>query len=148
MVKQVARNGKTPKPTITAPTVPFTKTMAFSDGLALKVIGVHQGVQSGQGPGVMKGEPTTQVQLRFTNGTKKDVDLTRVVVQMSYGSPARVAAPVYDATAMDFSTVLKPGGSASASYVFSVPVASLNHVTMTVDLDGVHATAAFVGPAR
>lgn len=144
----VMRNGKRPHPTISAGRQPFSKAVTYSDGLALRTGNIVHGVETGYGPGVFHGSPTTQLSVTMTNHTKKVIDLQQVVVQMVYGSTARVSPPVYNDAAADFSGVLKPGQSQTAKYVFSVPTSDLGDVTMTVDMDSVHAAAVFTGSIR
>ncbi|TWP38679.1 hypothetical protein [Leekyejoonella antrihumi] len=144
----VIRNGKRPHPTLSAKPAAFDRTVSYSDGLSLTVKKIRHGVETGYGRGTFHGSPTTQLSVVMTNHTKKSINLQQVVVQMEYGAPARIAPPVYDDVASDFSGVLKSGASQTATYVFSVPTSLLGNVTMTVDMDSVHAAAMFTGSAR
>jgi len=144
----VIRNGRRPHPTITAKPAPFDKTVKYSDGLSLHIDKIRHGVESGYGPGVFHGSPTTQLSVTMTNHTKKAINLDQVVVQMDYGSPSRIAPPVYNNAALDFSGILKPGDSRTATYIFSVPTSQLSDVTMTVDMDSIHVAAMFTGSVQ
>jgi hypothetical protein len=144
----VLRGGKKPRPSVSADPEPFDRAIRYSDGLRLVVTGIAQGKVTGQGPGVFLGEPKTEIGLRMTNRGNRAVRLDQVVVTVVYGSQRRTSRPVYDERARDFSGVLRPGSSADASYLFSVPRDQLDDVTMLVDFDGRHTVARFRGAAR
>lgn len=146
--KPVVRDGKTPHPTITAAPASFQKSVTYSTGVVLTITSIKQSKETGQGPGVFEGAPITQVTVKFTNGSKSTINLEQVVVQMTYGSPARVASPVYNTSAVDFSGSVRPGASQTATYIFSIPSAGLKHSTMTVDFDGTYAAADFTGSVQ
>jgi hypothetical protein len=133
---------------VSAPPQPFDRSVRYSDGLRLTVTGITQGKVTGQGPGVFLGEPKTEIRLRMRNGTDRRVALDQVVVTLVYGSERHTSRPVYDDRARDFNGVLRPGGSATATYLFSVPREQLGDVTMFVDFDGRHTVARFRGSAR
>jgi hypothetical protein len=133
---------------IKASAAPFTGTVAFGDGVRVKVTSVKQGASTGQGPGVFSGAPRTAVGVQIVNGTKQSLDLSRVVVTMTYGTPKRVASPVYEVGAVDFAGILAAGASANATYMYSIPTGSLSNVTMAVDFDGGHAAATFTGAVK
>ena len=121
----VWRNGKAAAPTISAPPALFTEKLRYVDGTTLQVTSIKQGKVSGQGPGVFPGQPITTFGLRLTNGAKKAVGLNQVVVTATYGSPQRVAMPVYSTSAHDFAGNAIPGASANATYAFSIPTTDL-----------------------
>jgi len=83
--------------------------------------------------------------MRFTNGSSKTIPLDQVVVTVVYGPDRRLAAPVYLDGSQDFGAIVKPGGSATANYSFSIPSGDLDDVTMYVDFDGLHGAATFHG---
>lgn len=144
----VMRNGRRPHPTIGARPEPFTKAVAYGDGLSLRVVRIKHLIQQGYGPGVFHGSPFTQVTIKLTNGTRKAINLDNVVVQVVYGSPERVAPPVYGDGAADFAGLLKAGASQTATYSFSIPVRDISTVSMTVDMDTAHAAAKFTGSLK
>ncbi|TWE11815.1 hypothetical protein [Rudaeicoccus suwonensis] len=146
--KPVVRDGKTPHPTITAATASFDTSVTYPTGVVLTITSIKQAKETGQGPGVFANAPITEVTVKFTNGSKSTINLEQVVVQMTYGSPARIASPVYNTSAVDFSGSVRPGASQTATYVFSIPSAGLKHNTMTVDFDGTYAAADFTGSVQ
>jgi hypothetical protein len=141
----VMRNGVVPRPSIRAARVPFTKPARYPDHVTLRILSIDQDVTSGHGPGEIPGRPLTTMRIRFANGSTKPVNLNEVVVTVVYGADRRLAAPVYQDDAADFHSTIAPGGSTLATYAFSVPTSDLGNVTMTVDFDGLHAAATFVG---
>lgn len=127
----------------------FVSPVRYRDGLSLAVTKIAQGVESGHAPGDFYGRHDTLLTIRLTNGTHKAINLEQVVVQMTYGSPARVAPPVYDdSKTRDFAAIVRPGHSAKAVYAFAVPTKQRGAVTMRVDFDGLHTVAKFAGSVK
>jgi hypothetical protein len=145
-VKPVIRDGVRPHPSISAKPQPFDRPVTYPDGVKLAVTGIHQGRVTGQGPGVVAG-PKTTFDLRFTNGSNQAISLDQVVPTAEFGSPARLARPVYDDRTQDFATTVKPGATATATYAFSIPKDELSHVVIHLDFDGRHVAATFRGSA-
>lgn len=147
----VKRAGGALKPSISAKAGSFlpTQGVSYPDGIELTVTATTQAVESGRGPGMFPGRPLTEISLKLTNKGAAAIDLDQVVVTTTYGSPARLASPVYnDPRAVDFHGRVAAGASAVAVYVFSVPTPDLSRVTSVVDFDGLHAAATFTGAAR
>jgi hypothetical protein len=147
----VTRNGKPPDPAIKAGSGGFSKAapVKYPDGVRLVVDRVNHGAEQGQGPGAFSGRPYTAFTLTLHNGSPRTIDLTQVVVTATYGSPARLASPVYeDASARDFSVRVQPNGSASAMYAFAIPPKQLGKVGITVDFDNMHVAAKFGGAPK
>ncbi len=145
-VTPVIRDGARPHPTISADPEPFDRPVTYPDGVRFAVTGIDQGRVTGQGPGVVAG-PKTTFHLRFTNGSDRAISLDQVVPTAEFGSPARLARPVYDDRTQDFGTTVKPGATATATYAFSIPQDELSHVTIHLDFDGRHVAATFRGSA-
>jgi hypothetical protein len=145
-VEPVIRDGVRPHPSISAKPQPFDRPVTYPDGVELAVTGIHQGRVTGQGPGVVAG-PKTTFDLRFTNGSNRAISLDQVVPTAEFGSPARLARPVYDDRTQDFGTTVKPGATATATYAFSIPQDELSHVVIHLDFDGRHVAATFRGSA-
>lgn len=145
----VKRPGKVAAERIPATRATFTSPVRYRDGLKITITKIAHGVESGRAPGDFYGRHDTLVTLRLTNGTPKTINLEQVIVQMAYGSPARLAPPVYDdSKTLDFAAPAKPGRSTTAVYAFAVPIAQRQAVTMWVDFDGLHAVAKFVGSVK
>jgi hypothetical protein len=146
--KPVIRGGKAAHPSLTAAAVSFTQRAAYSDGVALRVTSIKHGAVSGQGPGVLSGQTTSSLTVTLTNGSKLALDLNQVVVTADYGRPARLASPIYDEGARDFSGTVAAGKSATAVYVFAIPSSQRSDVTVNVDFDGSHHAATFTGSVK
>jgi hypothetical protein len=145
--RKVSRSGQPLRPTISAAAAPFdgAAKVSYPDGVTVKINSITQGSVEGSGPGTIGG-PKTTFDLVFTNDSDKPVDMSQVVVTVAYGPRHLQARPVYDAAGQsDFAGNIKPGKSAHATYAFSIPVASLDDVTMWVDFDGLHTSAVFTG---
>jgi hypothetical protein len=148
-VKPVIRGSKTPRLSVRVKggAEPFNRPITYTDGLNLRITKMTQGKVTGQGPGVFPGRAVTDFYVTLTNHTQRTLDLGVVVLTVTYGSPARLAHLVYNQNSIDFAGPVKPGKSGRAVYGFSIPAKDLGHVTMTVDLDGIHQLAVFTGRA-
>jgi len=144
----VMRGAKKPQPSVKAGNGRFSAAVPvrYSDGVSISVDRVTPRVEKGKGPGVFPDRPYVALSFSIVNRSTHSIDLNQVVVATSYGSPARLASPVYeDSTARDFAGTLQPGGSASATYLFAVPTEKRSSVTTTVDFDDRHFAAKFNG---
>lgn len=146
-IRPVTRDGKRPHPTVTAAPAPLRGVVRYGDGVTLHITGITQGRVTGKGPGVVDG-PTTTFELSLQNNGRQPLDLNSVVVTLVYGSPGRVANPVYGAKSRDFAGTVELGRTSTALYTFMVPVSRRSRVTVHVDFDAVHTAAVFSGSAR
>jgi hypothetical protein len=133
---------------VTSTPAAFSGQVRYSDGVVLEVLSIAQGASTGKGPGVFVGSPRTALTVKVTNGTGRVLKLEGVVVTLRYGSPQRMASPVYEDAAHDLAGTVAPGKSATAVYMFSIPTKELTKVTMSVDFDGTHAAAVFRGSVK
>ncbi|MEP7019962.1 MAG: hypothetical protein ABI808_04885 [Pseudonocardiales bacterium] len=140
-----AGSSRVPKAAITAASTPFNKPARYPDGIALQILGVTQRTITETGPGAMTGKPKTTFTVKFTNDSHRVIQLNQVVVSVSYGPSHALAAPVYDGGVNDFAGSVAPGKAVQTQYAFSIPTASLSNVRMSVDFDGLHTAATFVG---
>jgi hypothetical protein len=147
----VVRDGHSPRPTVKAGKGGFSPAapVVYSDGVSVTVNRISHGVEKGQGPGVLPERPYTAIYLSFDNGSGQAIDLNQAVVTTTYGSPARIASPVYeDPAAQDFAGTVDPGNSISATYLFAIPPNERASVVVMVDFDAVHVAAEFTGGMR
>lgn len=140
--KPVKRDGKTPRPSITAKPAAFSAKAIYSDGVTLSITKLRPRTLTDQGPGALQG-PATSIELRFVNGSDAPVDLNASVVSLDYGSPARVAPPVYTPDSQDFSGTVKAGGTAKATYTYLISDKQARKARLTVDFDATHVAAVF-----
>lgn len=146
--RPVVRDGKPGRATVAAAAGRFSRSapVRYPDGVSVTVDSVTRRVEAAGGPGAFPGRKQTALTLTLTNGTARALDLTQVVVSTTYGARPRVAAPVYEhPSAADFSAVVPPGGSATATYVFAIPPGQARSAVTRVDFDGDHAAATFTG---
>ena len=147
----VSRNGGTPHPSVRSSQGGFSTAaqVSYPDGVTVSVTAVKQAVERGQGLGALPGRPNIELLVTLSNRSRVSVDLTRVVVTTTYGSPALLAAPVYDDPSVrDFAQTVKPGRSGSTTYAFAVPAGQRGKVVTVVDFDDRHVPARFVGSLR
>lgn len=144
---KVSRPGQPAKPSESADTVSFSAPVKYGDNTLLTITQASKQVETGNGPGVFAGREFVKFDLKLTNGSQKPIDLNTVVITTYYGDSNQLAAPVYTPSAdtADFTGILVPGGTATASYGFAVPTSEFGDVTMVVDFDGVHSSATFKG---
>lgn len=144
---KVSRPGQPEQPTVTADSVAFSAPTTYGDNTVLTITKATAEVETGNGPGVFNGREFVKFDLELTNGSGQPIDLNSVVVTAYYGTTNQLAAPVYTPSAgtEDFSGVVEPGATATASYGFAVPTSELGNVTMVVDFDAVHSSATFTG---
>lgn len=122
--------------------------VSYSDGLQVAVTEVKSGKIEAVGPGEITGQPFTAMSVTVTNNSKQTIVLDQVIPQVRYGSPARIAPPVYNKDTRDLSGTLKPGQSTKAIYAFSIPRSDFSNVTFALDVDGQHGLAVFKGEVK
>jgi hypothetical protein len=144
-IQPVMRDGKRPHPHIQATPASFHEPVTYSDGVQLRVLRIKKGQVTGSGPGVIEG-PTNTFVVSMRNRSDRPVDLNRVVVTALYGSPARIARPVYTDASEDFTGRLRPGKSTMAAYSFAIPTTHVQNVKVIVDFDADYVVAQFHGP--
>ncbi len=150
-VPPVIRNGLPGRQAISANTGGLSPlaTVTYPDGVSLQINGIRTGTEQSDGPGQFPGRAYAVVDLSLENQSAQPIDLTQVVVTATYGTPARIASPVYgNSDAKDFSGTVNSGGTSSATYLFAVPVDQRGVVVLTVDFDANHVAATFTGAVR
>jgi hypothetical protein len=145
---KVSRPGTVGKPSISAAPEPLNHEVTYIDGVAVRIIGITQGVTDGSGPGALPGRPRTQFTVSLRNRSNAAINLDRVVVTVTYGAAHSQALAIYDDRVRDFSGTVAPAGTAQAVYAFSIATDQLTDVVMTVDFDGMHTSATFTGSAK
>lgn len=117
---------------VVASTAQVSHDVKTPGGLTAKVASVESYTATATRPGEVSG-PAVKVTLTLVNSTGSDFALSTATVNAYYGSASTPADPVQgDASAKPFSGTLKPGASATAVYVFTVPAADAGDVTLTL----------------
>ena len=114
--------------------------------MLIRLSRIAVGTEKARGPGSFLGRPYVALTFKITNNSRRVLDLNQVVVTAQYGTPARLASPVYgDASAKDFAGILKPGSSVAATYLFAISHQGAGNFATIVDFDGRHVLARFNG---
>lgn len=109
-------------PTGTQPpgtSVAITQTATFDGSITGSVDSVTAVTAAGVGPGQTDG-PGLAVKITLRNGSSKAINLDSAVVNIAVGTAKSPGDPSNGAPSRPFSGSLKPGGSATATYVFRV----------------------------
>lgn len=124
-------------------------TIRYSDGVVIRMVRVTQGAEKGQGPGVLPGRSYMAFSFAIENHAGGALDVSNVVVSATYGSPSRLASPVYDDDlGQDFSGQALPASIKTATYKFAIPNDQRSTLNLNVDLDATHDPAQFTGGLR
>lgn len=117
----------------------------WRDGLSVKITNTTIGKTAGVGPGARVGEPFVTFTMQLANASTRAIDISQVVVGVSYGASAAEATPVYDDSMTDFSGTLKSSASTTARYAFELPDPKNADVVVTIDVDAAHDVATMKG---
>ncbi len=128
--------------------VPITATGDFGNRVTVEVSDVSSLTSAGNGPGQISGEPAAAVVLRLTNASARSVSLENVTVTAGYGRPATPAGLVDDPRAQPFGGEAAPGASAAGTYVFAIPTAERDDVTLTISYSTEWPTVVLTGALR
>lgn len=144
----VKRNGPKPKKVLSAAARKLTKSVRYTDGVAVSVRGISHTTSSGEGPGALPGLPVTVFKIRITNDSKHALNANQVVVSLTIKDGKVAARPIYYPGIADFFGSIAPRTSKTTSYAFTVPKANTDNVKLSVDFDAKHRPATFRGSAR
>lgn len=126
---------------------PFDAPAEIASGVSATVGSVTAVTGEASGVGETAG-PAVRFEVTITNGSGETIDLQNVRALVDYGSdltPASELSGGPDIVA--FPASLEAGASATASYVFTVPVESRSDVRVTIDYLASVPFALFVGSA-
>jgi len=133
----------TPQPTKTAT---ISAPTAIVKSLTAKVTKMEAVQGKANGPGEVAG-PSVRFTITITNSTGKTVDLSNTVVNAYYGSDATPATELQQPGGQAFPASVASGSTATGVFVFNIPTASRNKVTVTVDTSVQNPVIAFRGAA-
>ncbi|ADG73798.1 conserved hypothetical protein [Cellulomonas flavigena DSM 20109] len=114
----------------TAPPVDIADEADFGTGVTAEITQVEAIEGEGRGLGERSG-PALVFELEVTNGSSGPVDMGTVTVNLADATGAP-AAPLSGPPAAPFSRSVEPGGTAVGTYVFLVPPAARDQVTLEV----------------
>jgi hypothetical protein len=143
---KVSRSGEPETPTTSAKPASVDGTVEYPDGVALRIVNIDFSKERLKGPGSFPGRPFAVLKLEIKNRSNASLSMQTVVVTV-LDKDNQAVPPVYsqEAKARDFSGTLKSGETTRARYAFAIPKSSLSKVTVVVDFDGAHTSAAFRG---
>lgn len=120
--------------------------VARTEGVAVEVESVEAVTAGRDIPGEKSG-PAVKVTIRIVNESETPVDTAGASVNLTYGGEDRTpATPVTDPDATLWPVSVAPGESATAVFIFAVPLDSEGDLRVTVDLLATAPDVVFVGP--
>lgn len=131
-------------PQAVASPVPLDDAAAVKSGLDAKVTNMAAVDGEANGIGEIAG-PAIRFSVEVTNDTDADVSTNSVVVSLEYGKDATPAGQLSGPDIADFPPVISKGKTATATYVFNVPVADRGLVRILLSVDASLPIAAFEG---
>ncbi len=131
---------------VTAPPVDIDDEADPGTGMVFRLERLEAVDGEATGPGEIAG-PAVRVTVVATNGTSEPVLLDSVVVDFVYGPDRTSASPLSGPGAERFSGRLAPGDTATGVYVFDVPVAERDEVSVLVSYEAAVSPVVFTGAA-
>ena len=131
-------------PQAVAPPVALAAPATVKTGLSAKVTNISAVEGEAKGIGEIAG-PAIKFTIEVTNNTGADVSTNGVSVTVEYGKEAIPAGQLSDPVTADFPPVIAKDKSATATYVFSVPVDQRSLVRILLSLEASLPIAAFEG---
>ena len=117
---------------VVASTAQVSQNVKTPGGLTANVTSVEAYTATATRPGEVSG-PAVKVTLKLVNDTGSDFPVSTATVNAYYGSASTPASSVAgDSASKPFTGTLKPGATATAVYVFTVPAADSGDVTLTL----------------
>ena len=135
----------TPVPPATPSAVPIDEPGTIEPGLTA-AIGQIEAVQGeARGPGEVAG-PAIRFQVAIANTTSAPVDLSATVVTVDYGTARTPALELFEPGASPLPNSVAAGQTATAVYIFTIPVSERALVHITVDYTVGVPPLEFTGP--
>lgn len=136
-------------PTGTVPVadpIPPDEVGEFGTGVTAEIVSMEAVDGVAQLPGEVSG-PAVRVTVRLTNGSDGVVNLSRVLVDVSYGADRTPGLALGEPGAEPFIGELAAGSTAEGIYVFGVPIEARDRVQISVAYDVTAPILVFEGPA-
>jgi hypothetical protein len=131
---------------VTAPPVAIDAEADAGTGMTFRLEALEAVTGEATGPGEIAG-PAVRVTVVATNDSPSPVVLEGVVVDLTYGNDGTSAAPLSGPGVVRFSGEVSPGASATAVYVFDVPLDQRGDVSVLVSYLASVSPVVFEGPA-
>ncbi|MET0819337.1 MAG: DUF4352 domain-containing protein [Aeromicrobium sp.] len=126
--------------------VPLTDSAKLSGSITVRVTRVTSKVVRGIGPGESTS-PAVVATVEIDNGSSKSLNIDSAIVTLTFGKKADVGLPMTDGS-RPFTGQLKPGASATGTYVFGVPKASQKSINLSVAYSAAVPVAQFKGGVK
>lgn len=131
---------------VTAAPVPLTGTATFSGTVSAKLAGIAPIKATAEGVGEISG-PALKVTFTIVNHSAKAIDLDSVTATLTDSTGAPTVSMI-GSPAKPFSGSVGPGSTATGVYVFSVPTARRDPVTISLSYTTAAPVVLFVGNAQ
>lgn len=144
----------TPDPEATAPPVgesdspvaPIDGSAEVFTGVTATVTNLESVQGEARGPGEIAG-PSIRVTIALTNDTSTTLDLSSVIANAYSGPASDPAIQLDNPGSAPFTGAIEPGGSSTGVYVFNIPLANRDQVTIELDYGAEVPSVLFTGAA-
>lgn len=127
-----------------APPVPLNKAVSVQLGVGLSVNTIEAVDGQAQGIGEIAG-PAIRFNATVTNSSGAELPAASISVLVEYGKDNTPAAELSGPGKTEFPSVIAKGQSATATFVFNVPVEQRDQVRILISLNASSPIAAFEG---
>jgi hypothetical protein len=135
----------TPVPQATANPIPIDEPGTIEPGVTASIDTIEAVQGEAKGPGEVAG-PAIRFRVSISNTTSAAIDLGATVVTVDYGTDRTPALELFEPGASPLPSSVDPGATATAVYIFTVPVDQRGLVHITVDYTVGVAPLEFTGP--
>ena len=138
--------GDVDDPPPSRPAVALDAAAEAGDGVSASLVSLDAIEGTATGPGNIAG-PALRITVRIQNGTGAPVSLDGVVVDLASGPDLVPASPLTDPSAAPFAGTVAPDEHADGVYVFTIPEADRESVTVSVGYQAGAPLMVFTGSA-
>jgi hypothetical protein len=135
----------TPVPQATPSPVPIDEPGTIQPGVTASIDTIEAVQGQAKGPGEVAG-PAIRFRVSISNATKAAIDLGATVVTVDYGADRIPALELFEPGASPLPASVEPGATATAVYIFTVPIDQRGLVHITVDYTVGVPPLEFTGP--
>jgi hypothetical protein len=133
-------------PPIPSVTVPIDAEAEVATGVTAHIASLEAVTGIAMQPGEAGG-PALRATIELVNNTDASIDLRGAVVNLAYGAASTPASPIAQPGGEPFAQTVAAGETAKGVYVFTVPDAGRDNVSVEVDVRLGGQIPVFEGPA-
>jgi hypothetical protein len=122
----------TPVPQAAPSSIPIDEPGTIEPGVTASIDTIEAVQGEAKGPGEVAG-PAIRFRVSISNATTAAIDLGATVVTVDYGADRIPALELFEPGASPLPDSVEPGATATAVYIFTVPVDQRGLVHITVD---------------